>query len=86
MADDLSSGRRRQDVLERLDAGALDCLGRCPDPDPRSPASRRRQAIQRSLSLILAAMRERASDQSRSTERSDSPRLSAVSDTVKPAK
>ena len=38
------------------------------------------------LSSIKLAIRDLASDQARSTERSDMPRQSAVSDVVKPAK
>jgi len=43
-------------------------------------------ALYRVTSLISSAIRARARDQSRSAERSEMPRLSAVSGVVKPAK
>lgn len=42
--------------------------------------------IYRALSLMSSAMRERASDHKRSTDRLDTSRASAVSAVVKPAK
>ena len=51
------------------------------------PAGRgRHAAVFQLLSRMSSAMRERASDQSRSAVRSDTARDSAVSATVKPAK
>lgn len=48
--------------------------------------SRARFNVYRAVSLINAAMRERASDHKRSTERLDTSNASAVSAVVKPAK
>lgn len=75
-----------RDVRERLVPGGgkalfRECAGREADA-----ASGRRRQLYCLVSSISSAMRERADDQARSTERSETPSASAVSAVVRPAK
>lgn len=79
------SGQAR-DVRERLVPGGgkalfRECAGRQADA-----ASGWRRQLYSLVSSINSAMRERADDQARSTERSETPSASAVSAVVRPAK
>ena len=79
------SGQAR-DVRERLVPGGGKALFReCTGRQTGAESGRRRQ-IYSLVSSISSAMRERADDQNRSTERSDTPSASAVSPVVRPAK
>ncbi len=74
------------DVREQLVPGGgkalfRECAGRRADA-----ASGRRRQLYSLVSSISSAMRERADDQNRSTERSETPSASAVSPVVRPAK
>ena len=82
-AADLSSASEQSSLDSRLSPGA----GRALYELACGPAGRGRHAeVYQLLSRISSAIRERASDQSRSAVRSDTARDSAVSATVKPAK
>lgn len=79
-------GAYRRDVRERLVPGGgkalfRECAGRRADA-----ASGRRLQLYSLVSSMSSAMRERADDQSRSTERAETPSASAVSAVVRPAK
>lgn len=74
------------DVREQLVPGGGKALFReCAGPQA-DPASGRRRQLYSLVSSISSAMRERADDQNRSTERSETPSASAVSPVVRPAK
>lgn len=77
--------RKNAAIQERLIPGggiAVYEQARQAEPDHES----RGHALYRVTSFISSAIRARARDQRRSAERSDMPRLSAVSGVVKPAK
>lgn len=75
-----------RDVRERLVPGGGKALFQECACRPADSASGRRRQLYCLVSSISSAMRERADDQNRSTERSETPSASAVSAVVRPAK
>ncbi len=75
-----------RDVRERLVPGGGKALFRECAARPADGASGRRRQLYSLVSSISSAMRERADDQARSTERSETASASAVSAVVRPAK
>ena len=80
------TGRRAQEVRDRLVPGGGKALFRECRGTRRDAESGRRQQLYSLVSSISSAIRLRAEDQNRSTERSDRPSASAVSAVVRPAK
>lgn len=76
----------RRGVRERLVPGGGKALFRECAGAPANAAAGRRRQLYSLVSSISSAMRERADDQRRSTDRSETPSASAVSAVVKPAK
>jgi len=82
-------GEQRGDARElrdRLVPGGGKALFRECTGTRSDAASGRRRQLYSLVSSISSAIRERAADQDRSTERSDKPSASAVSAVVRPAK
>ena len=79
-------GGNKKQLQQRLQvSGGIEVferIHRCTD----DAASRRRYNVYRAVSYMRSAMRERADDHKRSTERVDTCNTSAVSAVVKPAK
>ena len=90
----MSKDRRRSgsqpaeapDFLERLVPGGGQALYGDLSDGPGGDESRHRRYLYSLVSSIRVAIRDRADDQKRSTERSDTPSASAVSAVVRPAK
>lgn len=84
----MKRGRKKQSVPAIAEwlvpAGGVEVYRSC--RSGQGPESRERHSVYELFSSISSAMRERAEDQARSTERSDSASASAVSAVVRPAK
>ena len=80
-----SAAQRQNEDAERFEpGGAASAFREVVGLD--TPDSQRRRLAYGLLESMSSAMRERADDQSRSTDRSETPSASAASRVVKPAK